>query len=267
MLFLIMFFDFSIHLSEATASALRLAGLRTGKITTSLSFYNIIALVSRMSNMFQAPLLGVLVDSAVLTGKIDALGNNFRAVIFCGALGDILAIILLPYSVAFFSRIILWFEETGSVPMALFKLLSFKNIKLVSKDFANVKFLKRFEDFDFKGIPKKFIFFNIVVVAVYTVGVMSSLFAGAHLAAYRVTATQLSGIVNGLATILMAFVVDPTAALITDDALHKRRTYNNVESMVYLLLFTRILGSLVLSQIIFLPATWYIMSVTLFLHR
>jgi len=262
-----MLFDFSIHLSEATASSLRLAGLRTGKITTSISFYNIIALISRMSNMFQAPLLGVLVDTAVITGNIDGLGYNFRTVIFCGALGDVLAIIILPYSIAFFSRIILWFDETGSVPMALLKLLRFSNLKLIYNDLSGVKFLKRFEDFDFKRIPRSFIFFNIIVVAVYTVGVMASLFAGAHLAAYRVTATQLSGIVNGLATILMAFVVDPTAALITDDALHKRRTYNNVESMVYLLLFTRILGSLILAQIIFLPATWYIMSVTAFLHK
>jgi len=57
-----------IHLTEAVASSMRLAGVRTKNIATSLSFVNATLLITRLSNMLQAPLLGGMVDTAILRG-------------------------------------------------------------------------------------------------------------------------------------------------------------------------------------------------------
>ncbi|MBU0580345.1 MAG: lipid II flippase Amj family protein [Candidatus Margulisbacteria bacterium] len=49
-----------IHLSETLALAMRLAGVRSKQVATSISFVNTSFLGARMSNMLQAPLLGAL---------------------------------------------------------------------------------------------------------------------------------------------------------------------------------------------------------------
>jgi hypothetical protein len=67
----------------------------------------------------------------------------------------------------------------------------------------------------------------------------------------------LSAVVNGVATILAATVVEPTAAAITDRALREDRGEEEVKKMVLYLTFTRILGT-VFAQLIFLPAAYFI---------
>ena len=47
---------------------------------------------------------------------------------------------------------------------------------------------------------KQFLILNAFVTAIYTIGVLCALLAGAYLPQYRATAIQLSGIVNGIAT-------------------------------------------------------------------
>jgi len=67
--------------------------------------------------------------------------------------------------------------------------------------------------------------------------------------------------VNGAATILAATVVDPTAAMITDQALRGQRPERDVKSTVAFLALTRLLGTL-LAQILFVPAAWLVRWVT-----
>jgi len=67
------------------------------------------------------------------------------------------------------------------------------------------------------------------------------------------TAIGLSGVVNGIGTIAFTLFVDPTSAIITDQAIHGKRTVEEVRSMVFYLSLTAIIGSL-LSQAILYPA-------------
>jgi Amj-like protein len=53
---------FVIHLIGTLAYSVRIAGSRTGRIALSLSLFNILILVSRTSNSFQAPLLAKRVE-------------------------------------------------------------------------------------------------------------------------------------------------------------------------------------------------------------
>jgi len=105
------------------------------------------------------------------------------------------------------------------------------------------------------------------MVSIYAIGVLSSLYAGALVPEYRVTATQLSGIVNGIATILLVLMVDPTCALITDQAVRGKRSENDVRSMIFYIVLGRILGTLIISQLIFMPSAEYIKAATLLVKR
>ena len=90
--------------------------------------------------------------------------------------------------------------------------------------------------------------------------------AGALIPSFRVTATQLSGIVNGLATILFTLMVDPIAAHITDQASKGERPQRDVRTVVFYIVLGRVMGTLILSQLLFVPGTAYIKGVTLFVR-
>jgi hypothetical protein len=95
--------------------------------------------------------------------------------------------------------------------------------------------------------------FNVVLTAVYSIGVVSSYYASLLDVAAARTALGLSGIVNGLGTVAFTLFVDPTASMITDEAVRGERPVEQVRSMVFYLALTAIVGTL-LSQVILWPA-------------
>ena len=58
---------------------------------------------------------------------------------------------------------------------------------------------------------------NVVAVAIITIGVLSSLYAGYFNPEFRTTASSLSAIINGFSTILMFVFIDPFLSVMTDD--------------------------------------------------
>jgi len=251
-----------IHFAECTASSLRLAGVRTKQIATSLSFVNATLLVTRLSNMLQAPFLGGMVDYAILKGDITHLANDFRFVIFAAFIGNSIAAILTPFSVSVFVKAIERFERVGSVPLLIVSAFRPRNLKAIFSRFR----LPRRESFlnlSLKGMPQMFLWLNLLMVSIYAIGVLSALYAGAMVPEYRVTATQLSAIVNGLATILLTLMVDPTCAYITDQAVRGKRKETDVRTMVFYIILGRLVGTLLISQLLFYPSAEYIKSVTL----
>lgn len=251
-----------IHFAEATASCLRLAGIRTRQVATSLSFVNASLLVSRMSNMFQAPFLGGMVDTAILKNTIGTLTSNFRIIIFAAFIGNLVALILAPTFVYIFTKAIRRFQVRPSVPRLLASLFLPRNFLAFLRSFRFPR-LSSLRNLSLKGIPKTFLVLNIFVASIYAIGVLSSMMAGALIPSYRVTAVQLSAIVNGIATILFTLMVDPGAAHITDQAAQGKRPEKDVRAVVFYLMVGRVFGTLVVSQLLFWPATHYIKNVTL----
>ncbi|WP_419392962.1 lipid II flippase family protein [Cytobacillus praedii] len=65
--------------------------------------------------------------------------------------------------------------------------------------------------------------------------------------------------INGVATILLTLLVDPQSAIITDQALRKKRPYGDVKALVVMLIGTKLLGTLI-GQILIYPAAILIAS-------
>ncbi len=254
-----------IHLTETAAASLRLAGVRTGQVATSLSFVNASLLVTRTSNMLQAPLVGGMVDTAILRGDIQTLAYNFRIILFAAFIGNVIGAILTPFFVTIFTKAIRRFEKVGSVPTLLASIFLPKNFVGIIRNFR-LPSGESLKGLSLASLPKTFLVLNVLMVSIYAIGVLSSLYAGAHIPEFRTTASQLSGIVNGIATILLAIMVDPTCAFITDQAVRGKRKESDVRAMVFWIIIGRILGTLLIAQLLFEPATLYIKDATLFVR-
>jgi hypothetical protein len=259
-------FTLVIHLTEALALSMRLAGARTKQIATSLSFVNIAFLAARLSNMFQAPLLGALVDQAVRLHTAPELLGSFRLILLAAFAGNLLGMLLTPGVSYILVRGIYIFEQQGSIPRLIFAALRPRNLLKILLN-LRLPSLRYLAGVNYRAIPRTFLYCNVLMVGIYAVGVLAALLAGAFLPEQRATAVQLSGIVNGLATIMLAVLVDPAGAHITDQVVHGKRPLNDVWTMVFFLQAGRLLATLILAQLILWPAARYIMAVTEWIAR
>ncbi len=269
-----------IHSINTLVYAVRISGVRTQRLATAFSLFNVVFLLASTANSIQGFLLASIVEQAIKVGEeqsggmvlsgllvhqpayqtqLTILDYKIRLVIVAATVGTIIGAALIPAFVNIFNRAIFLFEETGSVPRMIgmlffsprrvFKLAG--QIYLPRKKSLSLATIRR------KSIPKTFLVLNLVVTGVYTTGVLSSIYAGALFPDFRTTAASLSAVVNGIATILAATVVEPTAAAITDQALRGERSEDDVKQMALYLAITRILGT-VLAQFIFVPAAYLV---------
>jgi hypothetical protein len=251
-------------MTESLAYSMRLAGVRTKQIAIAMAFVTSTLLVSRLSNMFQAPLLGAMVDLSILNGDMDTLRHlemQFRMVIFAAFCGATVGAFLTPTVVGLFQKAIIRFKHHGSVPRVMISVFYPKNAWAILKSFRFPR-ISALKTMSFRSLPKSFLIINICVTSVYCIGVLCSLLAGAYLPEFRSTAVQLSGIVNGMATIMFTVFVDPSGARVTDQAVNGERPVEDVRSVVFFLQMGKIMGTLILAQILFKPLTKYIMFVT-----
>lgn len=256
-------FTFIIHFTESSVYTLRLAGVRTKRIATALSLITSTLLISRLSNMVQAPFGGVLVDQSILEGpsSISGLITIFRWFILAACLGSIGGALCSATTVKLLEKFIWKFEKTGSFVGTVFSVLHPKSLLKLPQHLQMPR-LRIFRELSLKRIPKGFLIINVFVTAIYTIGVLCALLAGAMLPEFRATAIQLSGIVNGIATVLLATLVDPIGAQITDQTQSGVRSESDLKSVVVYLLLGRIFGTLIIAQLLLLPFAHYIAFMT-----
>ena len=260
----ICFFTFMIQFTETIVYGMRLSGLRTRQMAIAMSFVTTSLIVSRLSNMFQAPLLGTKVDAAIMIGTPAALTElefTFRLIIFAGFLGVVCGSLLTRTTVTLFEKAIQHFLVHGSIPKIVCTALKPRSIMAILRSFRLPSF-SALRLISLKDIPKQFLIFNIILTSCYSIGVLCSLLAGAYLPEIRSTANQLSGIVNGIATILMTIFVDPSGARITDQTFHGNRPESHVVSVIFFMQMGKLLGTLLIAQLLFWPFTKYVMFFT-----
>lgn len=261
-----------IHLINTLNYSVRLAGVRTKRLAIAFSLFNVIFLVSSTANTVQAPLLAKISDklfagvergSYLYSQNLVSLSWDIRLVLTCATIGTVLGTFLIPSFVRIMSKGIFLFERTGSIPLLLGLLFSPGKLRKVLADIylpnsVVVNQVKRQE------IPKKLLTLNVLIIGVFTTGVLSALYAGSLVPEFGKTAAMLSSLVNGGAQILLATIVDPTVANITDQSIRGARSEEDVKSMVMYLAFSRIAGT-VLAQLIFIPAAQLIRLVAHFI--
>ncbi len=109
-------------------------------------------------------------------------------------------------------------------------------------------------------VPWGVAFVNTVAIAIWSVGVFAALYAGSLRPELRVTASQLSAVVNGIATILMFAFLDPYLSFMTDDVAAGKLPEPDFRRSVVVLTGTRVVGT-VIAQAILVPAAVWIVTV------
>jgi hypothetical protein len=282
-----MFLNLAVQAIQIGAYAARLAGVQSGRIATSISLFNLFVTASRLMNLLYAPMLGILSDRVgnVVAGSLagDALAKytlgdvvsggapaaraaaavatahfewQIRLIVLAGTVGTALGAALLPTFILLFMRGIRSFERLGSVPAALLRLTDPRVLAEVVRTvrFPPPRTLRRFP---LGAVPGRLLVFNVVVTAIYAIGVVAASYASILDPAFARTSLLLSGLINGIATVSFTLIVDPTSSYITDQAVRGERTLDDVKAMVFWLSVTAIAGTL-LSQLILDPAAYVI---------
>jgi hypothetical protein len=268
-----------IQVAAVGAFAARIAGVTTKRIALSISLFSLVAFASRLANLFYAPLLGTISDRTgdVVTRAIAAgsyalaepalhlFDVQLRLIVLAGTVGTLIGALLLPMFEYLFVRGIDSYQRTDSVPGSLMRLLRPRVLRDVLRTFRlpNPASWRRYK---ISSVPPKLLFWNTVLFAVYSIGVVAAIYASVRDPAFARTATLLSGIVNGIGTFAFTLFVDPTAAGIVDSAVHGKRTTEDVRTMVFWLTATMVLGTLI-SQVLLYPAALVIDAAAHLVHR
>ena len=251
---------FAINLIGALAYAARIAGVRTRRIAMSFALFNILVLLSRLSNSFLGPFLAKRIESALHAGTGTGLLGDFRLILGSATLATIIGTLLIPTVQRWFCRAIDEFQHHRSVSRLLMHAFAKGGLSYLRRTSTPPRLVHIAELRKPRGVGLKIILLNVLAQALLTVGVVASLYAGYLFPEYRVTASQLSAAVNGFATILLFVLIDPQLSVMTDDVVAGSIEEPMFRRTIVLLSLSRIAGT-VLAQLLFLPAAWFVVLV------
>ena len=242
-----------INLIGALAYAARIAGIRTGRIAMSFALFNLLVLISRMSNSFLGPFLAKRIELRLASGGGDALIGDFRLVLTSASVAVLVGILLVPTAQRLFTQAIGWFQHNRSTARLVLRTASPAGLSAIRQSLtipsvASVKDLRRP-----MGVSWSVLLANMLAQALLTVGVLASLYAGYLNPEFRVTASQLSAVVNGFATILLFALIDPQLSVMTDDVVEGRMDAALFRRAIIWVSLSRLAGT-VLAQLVFVPA-------------
>ena len=249
----VLILTFLINLITTLSYSVRIVGIRNGRIAISCALFNILVLVSRTANGFQAPLLAKTVENDIKQG-ISSNVDTFRFIILSCTLATIFGAILIPTFQRVLSRAVVNFSDHKSMSRLIFHgfskagILYFKdNMTIPAKE--NITHIELNEQF-----PWRVFVLNIFAVAILTIGVLSAVYASYLNPDYRTTASNLSAFINGFATILMFAFIDPYLSAMTDDVTLGKCSEAIFRKYIVYMTIARVIGTVV-AQLIFIPGS------------
>jgi len=246
------------------AYAARVAGVTTGRIATAISLFSLVVTASRLANLVVTPALGGLADrpanAALAAGRttltppaLHIFDTQLRIIVGSGTVGIVVGAILMPVFIVLFVRGVRAFERVGSIPVALMRLLD-PRVQLDLIREVRLPSWREARTLPFRAIPRRLLIGNLIIMTVYSIGVVSAYYASVLNLQARGTAI---GLVNGIGTVAFSLFVDPTSAYIVDQTVRGERPTSHVHAMIVTLVVTAFIGTL-LAQIILYPAAVYI---------
>ena len=225
----------SIQLIEVSSFFARYSGVLIGKKTLAYALQNAVFMLTRFFTMALLPLLGLLVDINV--------GKELYLWMVSGSF--LLSLILGSLAVYFSKRLVGGFvkvlKDVESGKSLLFSLLK-TPIYILKEDVENFEVIKP----NISSLLKCRIFWlSLIVFAVYALSVFMVFFVSLNFPEYRASISQLSGVTNALATVLLTFIIEPKISLAID-----KNEDGKALNMIYSLILGRLIGVGFLAQFI-----------------
>ena len=210
-----------IHFIEFASYLSRIAGLKVGCPMLGYSFQQMFFVGTRFLFIALMPLIGYMVDKQIST-------SSYINMLFLSMLLATIAYIFVFFLKDFFI-------------LAISK-------KIIRKSKIEKSKFENYNNIDLKSIlrNKKNIFLSAIVFCCYSLGVFVAFYFALIFHDYRTTISQMSGVVNGLATVLLTFIIEPKLAKSFDE--------KNVDCINFLfsVLLGRFIGVAILSPIVIL---------------
>lgn len=111
-------FTVIIHLISTLSYSVRIVGIRTRKIAISFALFNIMVLISRTSNSFQAPLLAKWIENNI-QNNINPGTFEIRLILLATTFATILGALLIPTFQRVLSKAVNNFSIHKSIPKLL----------------------------------------------------------------------------------------------------------------------------------------------------
>ena len=226
---------------DTLAYSVRTAGVLALRLATSIALFNAVVIVSRLSNMFQAPIMGHYSDS-VNKGDYTSADVLLALRVDIGfiILGVIIGALLTPTFIAISRRGISVMAERGTLPRTMMHGLS--RLNHLPGYWRTPRISTLVSNLRPGNIPSSILVWNVFITCFYSIGVMSTSLAASINHPLAATCTNLSGIVNGIATMLLFILVDPPASLIIDDCISGKRPQSDAVRLNIHMISSRLIG-------------------------
>lgn len=236
LIYAVIIFFGCIQLIEILSYIARISGVRENKRSLAYSLQNAIFMLTRFFTMALLPLLGYLIDIGV--------DKNIYLAMVCAALLFATILTFLAYRfrtilVSIFSKVICEVSKGSNI---------LKQIVIVPYYF--IKQDRNIPSINVK-IDKGILINSAIVFGIYSLSVFMVFFVALFFPDHRTMISQLSGVTNAFATVLLTFFIEPKISRVID---------NNSDSelgvsMLFSLIIGRILGIGFLSLLFFLIIT------------
>lgn len=253
---IVLVLNFIIAIIGTLAYSVRLVGVRTGKIAITFAVFNILSLVSRTALTFQAPLLTKFVENS--TGGSDVL-NLFKLIIIVSGIATIVGAFLIPTFQRLFYKGVIRFSVDKSIPKLIMHSFSKAGVHYM-RDCISIPVKESVTKINFKKLPLKIIIYNIIAVAILTVGALAPIYAGTIVPELEATCITLSSVINGFATILMSIFIDPQLSIMTDDVIDGKCPEEDFRSCVIAMIGSKTIGTFAALPLL-IPASYIIVLV------
>lgn len=261
---IVLMLTFVIHLIGTLAYAFRIAGVRTGQIAIAFSLFNILVLISRTANSFQGPFLAKRVETAITSSMTAGLTFDFMLILMIASLATFTGGILIPTFQRLSSLAVSNFKRHRSVFHLLFRSLSPRGISLLTEAVSLPRYANVAAPTLRAKAPVSIIVMNFFATALWTVGGLAAIYAGALEPDFRVTSSSLSAVINGAATILLFTAIDPFLAGMTDDVVQGREGEAQFRQIVVWMVLSRFAGTIVAPALL-IPAAHIIAAISVWI--
>lgn len=220
-----------IHIIEVLSFMARIAGVKENTKSLAYSLQNAIFMLTRFFMMALLPILGLLIDKGINK-------TSYLIMILCSLLGaaffSFLVFVLRDKVINAFSLIIKNIVRGRSI---------FKEIILFPLYF----FSNKHNNYKKKpvNINKSVFFSSGIVFCIYSLSVFMVFFIALFFPDYRTMISQLSGVTNAFATVLLTFIIEPKISKSID----LNEDTEQSENMLLSLVLGRIFGVGVISVI------------------
>lgn len=219
-----------IHFLEFSSFYSRISGINTGYKLLSYSVQQTTFVFTRFFFIFLMPLLGFVIDQKISRGEYLA---TVLLSLFGSSLSYTISFSFRRKIIMYFERVILNFKNNGYIKSFYLAVINQENILQPT---ANSIF----------KINKGITILASLIFSCYSIAVFLSFYFALVFYDYRTTISQLSGVINAFATLVLTIYIEPRISKAIDNK------SDGAENDVYSLLLGRFLGVSIISPIVIL---------------